>query len=511
MKKALFFIFLSFVHFSNVSALSCVDFTKNITRYQENLSVLALQNFLSEKGYLKVTPNAYFGKATFSALKVYQKSVGLASLGIVGPGTRAAIKTETCVHQGGVSVATSTTVTPKESSITTSSSSIASEEYVFRNSKRSVDVEKILQAFAKQFRATGIYPIAISGTSTALCSSVLLSTSSTSENVSLDPSVCNGSLDVSSLSPLYIESIPHDPSLASTSSLFGYSVLRDSYNDIMLTADRAEKSAIIKVTCNFEDSCSTIKHLSTSTYTPNRIAKVDRDFIFKASSKESVLFTISGKGFTDENTVLLQSKVTKKTYSFGTFSAADSGKIIVEGVDMSSSFVCGSDCREALQAGDYFLRVKNEKGTSNAISLGVKGFDAQVSSTNLGKIVYQNTKNVKLATITLRTEMPLILKSVKLALTSAVSKNLGSKVTTIMIKDLAANTAVQSFGGVASLRESSLQENTSKIYSIYADIGQFTLNESGRITYSVVFLVQDSITGEEFSLKAGEFSAILAP
>lgn len=67
----------------------------------ENKNVLALQNFLYAKEYLKAIPNGYFGPGTFAAVKALQKALGLTQVGAVGPATRAYIKTATC-QAGGV-------------------------------------------------------------------------------------------------------------------------------------------------------------------------------------------------------------------------------------------------------------------------------------------------------------------------------------------------------------------------------------------------------------------------
>lgn len=95
MKKILI-ISLAFISLQFTYAGTCLDITKNITRGEESSFVLSLQNFLAGKGFLKATPNGYFGPATFAAVKAYQKSVSLSQVGNVGPGTRAAIKKDTC-------------------------------------------------------------------------------------------------------------------------------------------------------------------------------------------------------------------------------------------------------------------------------------------------------------------------------------------------------------------------------------------------------------------------------
>lgn len=75
---------------------ACLDLSTNLSRGAESKNVLALQQFLAAKGYLKATPNGYFGPATFAAAKQYQASVGLPNSGAVLALTRAAIKKETC-------------------------------------------------------------------------------------------------------------------------------------------------------------------------------------------------------------------------------------------------------------------------------------------------------------------------------------------------------------------------------------------------------------------------------
>lgn len=72
----------------------------NLTRGAESGSVLLLQNFLAGKGYLKATPNGYFGPATLAAVKLYQKSVGLPQTGAVLTLTRAALAKEVCSTNG---------------------------------------------------------------------------------------------------------------------------------------------------------------------------------------------------------------------------------------------------------------------------------------------------------------------------------------------------------------------------------------------------------------------------
>lgn len=94
--KKIFIISLAILSLQFAYAGNCLDLPKNLSRGEGSPSVLSLQNFLYEKGLLKATPNGYFGPSTFSSVKTYQKNIGLAQVGNLGPATRLAIKKETC-------------------------------------------------------------------------------------------------------------------------------------------------------------------------------------------------------------------------------------------------------------------------------------------------------------------------------------------------------------------------------------------------------------------------------
>lgn len=94
--RLLFIAFVIGVHTVQASDIPCIDFKDNLVRGDENDDVLLLQNFLVYKKFLHVTPNGYFGPATFSATRLYQKSKGLSRSGAVFPLTRAGIKGDTC-------------------------------------------------------------------------------------------------------------------------------------------------------------------------------------------------------------------------------------------------------------------------------------------------------------------------------------------------------------------------------------------------------------------------------
>lgn len=105
-----FFIGLLFfagtAYASAQSTLVCTDLPTNLTRGVESKNVLALQQFLYGKGFLKSTPNGYFGPATVTGVKTYQKSVGLPNTGAVLTLTRTVIKKESCIKSSNQSVTT---------------------------------------------------------------------------------------------------------------------------------------------------------------------------------------------------------------------------------------------------------------------------------------------------------------------------------------------------------------------------------------------------------------------
>ena len=89
---------------SSVESAVCVSINKSL-RYRtsdrtvNSKDVTSLQNFLKEKGYLKVEPNGYFGEGTLQAVKDFQKDNDLVSAGFVGPLTRGLINKYTCPEE----------------------------------------------------------------------------------------------------------------------------------------------------------------------------------------------------------------------------------------------------------------------------------------------------------------------------------------------------------------------------------------------------------------------------
>jgi hypothetical protein len=69
-------------------------FSRGLAPGMRSNEVLELQKRLQLEGYLENTPNGYYGAGTTAAVKAFQRDNGLAPLGTVGPGTRAALNAE---------------------------------------------------------------------------------------------------------------------------------------------------------------------------------------------------------------------------------------------------------------------------------------------------------------------------------------------------------------------------------------------------------------------------------
>ncbi len=108
----------------SVESAVCVSINKSL-RYRASDRVLnskdvtSLQNFLKEKGYLKVEPNGYFGEQTLQAVKDFQKDNELVSAGFVGPLTRGLISKYTCPEEIPDTNTISTDASVSPSSLTT--------------------------------------------------------------------------------------------------------------------------------------------------------------------------------------------------------------------------------------------------------------------------------------------------------------------------------------------------------------------------------------------------------
>ncbi|MEK7133662.1 MAG: peptidoglycan-binding protein [Patescibacteria group bacterium] len=78
----------------------CSLLNRNLSQGIQGEDVQSLQEFLSEEGYLSVSPTGYFGPMTAGAVAKWQSSQGVQSVGSVGPMTRERIRIW-CGQSGG--------------------------------------------------------------------------------------------------------------------------------------------------------------------------------------------------------------------------------------------------------------------------------------------------------------------------------------------------------------------------------------------------------------------------
>lgn len=520
--KKIIIVLLGCFSFSYVHAASCTNLTSTLVRYQETSSVLSLQKYLFEKGFLKATPNGYFGVGTFNAVKKYQKSIGLAQVGVVGPATRAAIKKDTCtINTGGnvsttssSTVATSTTITT-QASTTPTYVEIQKSPQAIRNAKRKDDAIILLQALYRYFldyrgvvgTTTLNIPIDLCVSPAVLGASVASGTES-SILVTKD-SPCASFVDISYLSPAYLSFIPRDPSLATSSNITGYTIMRSQYNDITIAAKNPEEKAIIKVTCNFNTFCKDIIFTDKILYEKPTITTLNYTTLLLGSTPKTNLI-ITGENFTSKNSVKLVSLYTLKEYPLGDFSAtiysATNTKISIDGQVFNNTFSCGTNCSQKIPLGDYSIVVTNEGGVSNQRSFVIKGFTTSSISTQVSSSIIPGATNIKVASLAISSSMPVALTSLTLTSTST-SKNLASKITNFIMKNTSSGTSYSGGSGTFSFSGVSLYENESLVYDIYVNVnGTMEVEDYGFITYGGKFLVKDTYANVDMEIPSKEFS-----
>lgn len=506
---------------SYASAASCTDITVGLARFQESSSVYKYQQFLAGKGYLKATPNGYFGLQTLAATKQYQISIGLSPVGTVGPMTRAAIKKETC---GGVTTTVvPTVVTSTVNGLVTTSGNIpvsyAPVQYPntasgIRNAKRRDDITALLKALYVHFTdSRGVHAVIVSDNPLELCANTkpltaTVASSSESAVVVTEKSPCADYVDIADLIPRYMQSIPRDPKLATSSALTGYTITRSATNDIVIAAKSPEDGAIIQVTCNFNGFCKNIQYISTTIFKRPEITSLNRS-IFLRNAYPRTPLVLKGRNFTEKNKVKLFSLYNSKEYILGEFVSgkysATTTSVSIEGSYLNQEFPCGIKCSQKLPLGDYMLSVVNEGGESNALRVVIRGFTTSAMSTQVNGPVIPTTKNVKVGTITLSSAIPVTLKSLTLTSTST-SKNLASKITNITLKDSSDGSTFTASGDTVSFGDLGLYENQSKVYEVYIDVDEVLNIDAGFISYGGKFLISDDFGYVQMEIPIKEFS-----
>jgi len=512
MKKIILFNIVMLCSFLNASALVCTDIQKNVSRFQESPAILSLQQFLYEKGYLKATPNGYFGLGTLAAVKQYQKSLGVEQVGSVGPFTRAAIKKATCTSS-------TATISPSQ---TAPSSAIGASTIqniqgtpqtlaAVRNTVRKADLEKILQGLYTYYvESRGVYPTNTKSEDlfTELCvrpkPAPVVGTTTEVAILVTPVSPCADYIDITHLVPSYLQTIPRDPQLATSSMLTGYALNRSENNDITLSALKAEDKAIIKVACNFTGYCRNIKHISSIIYKQPTLASTSVNLLLRDSFPKKQ-FTIYGTNFTATNTVTLLSQYTGKSYTLGTFASTNGTSFEVAASSTNQLFYCGQSCDTKIPLGDYVLTVSNQGGITTPAYVTFKGFTSSAFSTRSDTSVRPKSTAVKVGTFTVSSGIPLVLKSLTLTSTTT-STNLPSKITKLTLKDALTGQTVGVGGLLFSLANAPLYENQSKVYELYIDVGEVLVADSGSITYGGTFLVGNTLTGVDAEIPSKEIT-----
>lgn len=491
MKKILVsVVFLLGISFAQAS---CVDLPTNLTKGKESSSVLSLQNFLKEKGYLKAVPNGYYGAGTQNAVKLYQKSKGLTRSGQVFPLTRAAIKLDTCATSSSLNTQTEKKPTSSPTAIITGTSTLAPvvvlSEPERNNLQRKQDVIAILKALYAYNKDTLKFLVPINSTSTEICSPTSTST-------------CGTMIDLSSLVPNFLPKIPNDPN-KKTIGGSGYTVNRNENNGFTVSSLFKENGGQVSVMCYFSDACKIIDSVSVSGSLPLMITSIDRTALVIGGVGSKAL-VIHGQGFdTTGNSVFFTPALSQRSFMVSSTSPSTDGKTIsIENSFVNNRTVCGVNCYELLQPGRYGVMVKNSRGESNSHYLEVKGVTVGSLSARPDTSITPNSTNVKLGTVTFSSNFLVGLKN--FSLTNKGSAKAAAKFSNYKLKELTAATSTLS-GPTFTFPKQDILENQSKIYEIYADVGNVLSDESGAIYFGGTFTIYDYLSGNDIQVPIKEF------
>jgi peptidoglycan hydrolase-like protein with peptidoglycan-binding domain len=528
MKKFVLSFSFLLLGISYASASSCVDLQSNLSWGKENADVLKLQTFLFQKGFLTANPNGYYGNGTLSAVKKYQKSVGLSASGGVLSLTRNAIKQETCViSSGGVSTQTlvngctsqqgfstvngascsvvlgfpegcsssvgfsittgmscgqNVTVikntVPTSSPVVVAPATISKVPTTSNNQKRQDDVKKLLSAMYAFYRDShGRFPIpTIATTSIEICT--------------LGISLCDKFNEVkSSLVPNFLDVIPMDPTLASSTGS-GYFITRLEDGTITVSAPKADLGASILASCNFYSGCSIKTALDIVIGKPY-IESIDKAIFLSGGNMDASL-KIHGKDFdAASNTIMLSLQGGRKIFTVGVFPSVDGVSIAATSSFTNQPFSCGENCLEKLPIGGYDVIVRTAKGDSNVGFISLQSITAKSVSNSLDKPFIPKSTHVKLGTVTLSSQALVALKS--LSFTIQGTSSLISKVTNFTITDAITGKVIN--GGLNfTLPEESISNYATKIYELYANIADIDNSYAGRLDIDGSFVVAEAIS-----------------
>ncbi len=504
----------------------CTTLIESLSMGSESKAVLALQEYLYVKGYLRVAPNGYFGPGTHAAVSVFQKENGIPQTGMVGPLTREKLKASSCgitaipstksITEAPKSITISTSTQPQAKTASPSVPAVKPETVlvVTKNQKRFADAEIILSALYRHIVVSrNSWPRGATSTAPIeLCSSPRVTQMASSAEVlvlATPESPCKNVVDISILEPGQLSFIPRDPTLASTSIMTGYTLLRGEFGDVTIAPKVTDNKEIVKVRCNFNQGCKSVTKISSEEYDVPFVTTLSRTVLLRDSlPKEGILVT--GRNFTASNTVMLQSKLNQRIYEVGNFSSADGKTFVISASTTNVELPCGTGCKEKLPIGEYSVQIKTAGGESNIVYLTVKSFTTSSILARANTTVAASSTNVKLGTITVSTSLPGLLKSLTLR-ASSTSLKLPGKVTNFKIKDLVSNKTISASGLTFNLSDTPLPENNSRYYDLYADVGNVLVDEAGQVTYTGEFLFKDTLGNVDVNLPIKEISFSASP
>jgi peptidoglycan hydrolase-like protein with peptidoglycan-binding domain len=439
---------------SPVFAATCVDLPSNLSQRAESSSVLLVQNYLFEKGFLFVKPNGYFGPSTLKAVKAYQKSKGLSQSGAVFPMTRAALKKDSCSPSNLVAASNSL----KQSA--TSSVKTAPNQGAQIETNQALPPTVTLTADPSPVSYGGNSIVKYTSSGATSCRITRLS-DETWVGVNLSDIIQVPSVKIPETYAVTCKGIGGMVTKSITIAVLPKPVTNDA------AADDFWNYPIPRV-----DSLGTSLFIVNSTTTANLI--------------------IRGTNFsTSSNTIIGTLQGTSKTFILGTSTSADTKSITLNSDFLRKKYPLGNSGEDYLPVGYYLITVKTKGGESNSGFLSLKSVVTSSTSGSPDLSILPKTTRVKVGTVTLSSSMLASLQSI--AFTLSGTSGVVAKTSNITLKDL--GTGVSTTGGPSfTFTAEDLLENQSKLYELYADFGDILSKDAGNITFSGVLTIMDYIT-----------------
>jgi peptidoglycan hydrolase-like protein with peptidoglycan-binding domain len=456
MKRIILSMFLGAASISFVFASVCVDISSNLSPKAESPAVLLVQQFLSEKGFLTVKPNGYFGPSTIKAAKAYQKSKGLPQSGAVFPMTRAAIKKDSCL--------TSSTSTPSTISSQTATSSIKVATTTSQGSNtvlnQAIPPTVILSADPS--------PVSYGG------NSVIKYISHGATSCRMTHASDEAWVGVNLSDIIQVSSVKTPETYSVTCKGVGGTVTKSITIAVLPKPVTADATS--------DDFWN---------YPIPRLSTLDTSLFIVNSTTTSNLI-IRGTNFsTSSNIIIGTLQGTNKTFILGTSTSADTKIITLSSDFIRKKYPTGNSSEEYLPAGYYLITVKTKGGESNSGHMSLKSVMTSSVSGSPDVAILPKTTRVKVGTVTLSSSILALLQSITFTLSGATG--VIAKTSNITLKDL--STGVSSAGGPSfSFTKQDLLENQSKIYELYADFGDILSKDAGNVTFSGTLTITDYIT-----------------